>query len=56
MLERIQLIDNIGNYFQVNAGSIQFQPVNIIYGENRNGKSTLCDIFYSLALNNSRNL
>lgn len=51
MLERIQLIDNIGNYFQVNAGSIQFQPVNIIYGENRNGKSTLCDIFYSLALN-----
>ena len=52
MLERIQLIDNIGNYFQVNAGSIQFQPVNIIYGENRNGKSTLCDIFYSLALNN----
>lgn len=52
MLERIQLINNIGNYFQVNAGSIQFQPVNIIYGENRNGKSTLCDIFYSLALNN----
>lgn len=52
MLERIQLIDNIGNYFQVNAGSIQFQRVNIIYGENRNGKSTLCDIFYSLALNN----
>lgn len=52
MLERIQLIDNIGNYFQMNAGSIQFQPVNIIYGENRNGKSTLCDIFYSLALNN----
>lgn len=52
MLERIQLIDNVGNYFQVNAGSIQFQPVNVIYGENRNGKSTLCDIFYSLALNN----
>lgn len=52
MLERIQLISHVGNYFQANSGSIQFQPVSIIYGENRNGKTTLCDIFYSLAINN----
>lgn len=43
MLERIQLISHVGNYFQTNSGSIQFQPVSIIYGENRNGKTTLCE-------------
>jgi wobble nucleotide-excising tRNase len=51
VLERIQMIDNVGNYFGANAGNITFTDVNIIYGENRNGKSTLCDIFYSLSLN-----
>ncbi|MEY0175640.1 AAA family ATPase [Providencia rettgeri] len=52
MLERIQIIDNIGNYSRVRSGSITFSDVNVIYGENRNGKSTLCDIFYSLSINN----
>lgn len=51
MLERIQMIDNIGNYSRAAAGQIRFSDVSVIYGENRNGKSTLCDIFYSLSLN-----
>lgn len=54
MIERIKLISNVGNYLQTKSGQIEFKPVNIIYGENRNGKSTLCDIFYSLALNDPK--
>ncbi|MCD9551540.1 AAA family ATPase [Photobacterium carnosum] len=52
MLRRIRKIEGIGSYHSARAGGTQFSNVNIIYGENRNGKSTLCDIFYSLALNN----
>ncbi|MGI2025248.1 AAA family ATPase [Shewanella glacialipiscicola] len=52
MLRRIQRIEGIGSYHSARAGDTQFSDVNIIYGENRNGKSTLCDIFYSLASNN----
>lgn len=51
VLKRIQTIDNVGNYFGVKAGNIPFEHVTIIYGENRNGKSTLCDILHSLSLN-----
>lgn len=52
MLRRIRKIEGIGSYHSARAGNTQFSDVNIIYGENRNGKSTLCDIFYSLASNN----
>ncbi|PNG62859.1 hypothetical protein CRN61_09175 [Vibrio vulnificus] len=52
MLRRIRKIEGIGSYHSARAGGTQFSDVNIIYGENRNGKSTLCDIFYSLATNN----
>lgn len=52
MLRRIRKIEGIGSYHSARAGNTQFSDVNIIYGENRNGKSTLCDIFYSLATNN----
>ncbi|MCF9169973.1 AAA family ATPase [Vibrio parahaemolyticus] len=52
MLRRIRKIEGIGSYHSARAGDTQFSNVNIIYGENRNGKSTLCDIFYSLASNN----
>lgn len=51
MLKRIRTIDNVGNYFGVRASNIPFEHVTIIYGENRNGKSTLCDILHSLSLN-----
>ena len=52
MLRRIREIEGIGSFQSARAGGTQFSTVNIIYGENRNGKSTLCDIFYSLASNN----
>ena len=52
MLRRIRKIEGIGSYQSARAGGTQFSTVNIIYGENRNGKSTLCDIFFSLASNN----
>lgn len=51
VLKRIKTIDNVGNYFKASAGGIPFEHVTIIYGENRNGKSTLCDILHSLSLN-----
>ncbi|MFA0350062.1 hypothetical protein AB4486_24520, partial [Vibrio sp. 10N.222.55.C6] len=51
MLERIQKIENVGNYSNAIAGGVLLGPVSVIYGENRNGKSTLCDILYSLSLN-----
>lgn len=51
MLERIQKIENVGNYSRALAGGLPLGPVSVIYGENRNGKSTLCDILYSLSLN-----
>jgi wobble nucleotide-excising tRNase len=51
MLERIQKIENVGNYSRALAGGLHLGPVTVIYGENRNGKSTLCDILYSLSLN-----
>lgn len=51
MLERIQMIRDIGNYSGAATGQFRFSNINVIYGENRNGKSTFCDIFYSLSLN-----
>ena len=51
MLERIQKIENVGNYGQARAGQFLLGRVSVIYGENRNGKSTLCDILYSLSVN-----
>jgi wobble nucleotide-excising tRNase len=51
VLERIQKIENVGNFSGALAGGLPLGPVSVIYGENRNGKSTLCDILYSLSLN-----
>lgn len=52
MLKRIKLIQGIGSYRQVRGSGFELAKVNIIYGENRNGKSTLCDILHSLESNN----
>lgn len=54
VLKRIQGITNVGNYLKTNAGNIVFEHVTVVYGENRNGKSTLCDILRSLSLNDPR--
>lgn len=49
MLKKIKLIQGIGNFTKTVAGGIDLGDVTVIYGENRNGKSTLCDIIHSLA-------
>lgn len=49
MLKRIKRIKGVGSYVEARAADVEFGDVNIIYGENRNGKSTLCDTFSSLA-------
>ena len=50
MLKRIKLIQGIGNYTQMRASGIELTEVTVIYGENRYGKSTLCDVLHSLAV------
>lgn len=52
MFKRVKLIQGIGNFSQTRAGNIEFAPVNIVYAENRSGKSTLCDVLQSLSVNN----
>lgn len=49
MLKRIKLIQGIGTFTQSRASGIELREVTIIYGENRYGKSTLCDVMHSLA-------
>ena len=49
MLKKIKLIQGVGNFTKTVAGGIDFGDVTVIYGENRNGKSTLCDVLYSLS-------
>ncbi len=52
MLKRIKLIQGIGSYKQARGSGFELAKVNVIYAENRNGKSTLCDALYSLESNN----
>lgn len=55
MIKRITLIENTGSYGKfTNNSNVDFDSVTIIYGENRYGKSTFCDIFHSLALNDPK--
>lgn len=49
MLKRIKLVQGIGNYTQTRASGIELTDVTVVYGENRYGKSTLCDVIYSLS-------
>lgn len=49
MLKRIKLIQGIGTFTQSRASGIELTEVTIVYGENRNGKSTFCDVMHSLA-------
>ena len=57
MLERIDQIQNVGifkryNLNSVRHGDIEFSRLNIIYGKNSSGKSTIVDILRSLKLGN----
>jgi len=51
VLRRIQKIEGVGSFTSARAGDVELGKINVVYGENRNGKSTLCDIFISLADN-----
>lgn len=49
MLERIQLLRNVGQYDSVNTGAqISLSKLTLIYGENGRGKTTLSSILRSL--------
>ena len=49
MLERIQLLRNVGQFDSVNAGGqIPLSTLTLIYGENGRGKTTLSSILRSL--------
>lgn len=50
MLKRIREIQGIGTYVSCKAAGAELQKTTLIYGSNRSGKSTLCDIFRSLAM------
>lgn len=52
MLKRIKLIQGIGSFYQARGSSFELGKVNVVYGENRNGKSTICDVLHSLESNN----
>lgn len=49
MLKRIKLIQGVGTFTQSRPSGIELADVTIVYGENRYGKSTLCDVIHSLA-------
>ena len=51
MLKKIQLIQGVGNFTRTAAGRIDLDAVTVVYAENRSGKSTLCDVMYSLSEN-----
>lgn len=50
MLKRISKIQNIGRFRNASCGQIQFEKITLIFGRNTYGKSTLGDLFLSIAL------
>ena len=53
MIERIQLLRNIGQFDNVNPpGEISLTPITLVYSENGRGKTTLAAIWRSLATGN----
>ncbi len=56
MLKRIQNIKTVGCFSDTHPARMQFERLTFIYGENCYGKTTLCDIFRSLAENDPQSL
>ena len=55
MIRRINKIRNVGRFVKLRSDSGRegdFTKLNIIYGRNASGKTTLCDLFRSLSSNN----
>ena len=51
MLERIELLQSIGQFDSVNAGAqLPFSELTILYAENGRGKTTLASILHSLRI------
>lgn len=53
MLKRILKIQNIGRFKQAHCPSIHFGKITLIFGRNTYGKSTLGDLFNSIATTNT---
>ena len=53
MLKRIKEIQGVGAYLGCKAAAAEFRHTTLIFGGNSIGKSTLCEIFRSLANNDS---
>lgn len=54
MIQKIEKIKNIGNYEDYTAsGDVALKKMNLIYGENGVGKTTLARILHSLSVNDS---
>lgn len=49
MIQKILKVKSVGKFRDFSAvGDVSFRRMNLIYGENGRGKTTLCDIFRSL--------
>jgi hypothetical protein len=49
MLQRIKKIQNIGRFKSCSSSSVPFEKITLIFGRNTYGKSTLSDLFSSVA-------
>ena len=50
-IKSIKKIAQVGVFSNCQEASKRFEKLTILYGFNTHGKSTLCDIFYSLSIN-----
>ena len=51
MIRRFKQIKGVGTFVGLEGGSHQFEQLTFIFGENGYGKSTICDVFFSLSTN-----
>lgn len=56
MIKRIEKIQNIGRFRNASCAQFQFRKLTIIFGRNTYGKSTLGDLFASIASGNTESI